>query len=1033
MRCNSHTTIIMKKHIIFSVVCSFLSLTCFSATLLWQADFESPDYSLGAIVGQQGWVEFSSGFGSGGQIVNNIPGDVIPEGAQCLHLPPPGENNYVMVRTPLITNELAAVDISNEFVRISYKMRPDTTYDALDIYPPSGSPRMLLMPVYPDGLKIQVPVQSEAIPCTYAEWHDIFLILDPLNSKAVQFGLNGVSMPIDIPFNDNQKWPIGFLRFSSQVTSPAPEGSGTGQCYVDDVKVEAIPAGPILGANPPRMFIGTFSQSGAARIVNSGRPAPFSWEVTATAPWITVDPAYISGSTTEMQVSLPFAVDKSDLPVGDTVGTIEVDCDEFGILIFTVTARKGDIASSIINVAGLHVTALVNRGGGDRYYQDTMIENRTPRANFDGGQMDIAVIRGFYDFDLPVLQGDEYAAPFLISGPPQYVNKGAVLTNRPILALDQNHYDILNPVFDNTTDPTVLGGLSEYIPAAELTKQDLNMPLYEGTNQFTLILADAGEIGSQGLIGLFLYGTNGPNFVDGDLPTLVAVDDGSGMLDADGYYPMGFFNGDRGYFQFPLDTMLIGDTHITEMEGNLIRVTHFNVVGRNDTDINEYGLSGPGCVGYVTEPGVEQGWAIRSGGNQAIAFLEIVVGQPPPQPAAATPIVGVEAWNDGATVRVINNGGGSFNYTATTDVAWLTIDPAFVESNVVRSLTIPFTVDRSTLSEGFHTATIALACDDPEETDVLFTVIVRVAMPGVVHVHGLHVTQLDPNQNNDKYYQDTMIASRTPAPTFNAAMDIGVLRDFYCFGIEIDDPRVEPYLEDFDIPAQMLNKGAFYNSVIVYALDQNVYPILNPVLDNDTNPVVSGDVNAYISSAELYKETLAMSLDEGTNRFTLLMASAVEIANQGMIGLFLYEPGTTPAFVPGEMPTIAAVDDNSGYLNADGFFSCGYVEGDAGYWQKATNMFDIGSDTLTGEVGMYYVTITHFNVARPNDPAVNPYGMTSPSAVGYVCDTFTNQWPILPAGSHAIGYLEMYVELIPEPALFTFLVGALGFLLLRRR
>ncbi|MCX7004063.1 MAG: hypothetical protein NTV22_12450 [bacterium] len=123
------------------------------AATLWQADFESPAYTLGAVVGQQGWMAFSGAYGSDGQVVGSVPGDVVPQGAQCLRLPPPGAGNYVMVRTPDLTNELAAVDVPNEFVKISYKIRPDSTYDAIDLRTPGGA-RMILFAVYPAGCRL---------------------------------------------------------------------------------------------------------------------------------------------------------------------------------------------------------------------------------------------------------------------------------------------------------------------------------------------------------------------------------------------------------------------------------------------------------------------------------------------------------------------------------------------------------------------------------------------------------------------------------------------------------------------------------------------------------------------------------------------------------------------------------------------------------------------------------------------------------------------------------------------------------------
>ena len=112
----------------------------------------------------------------------------------------------------------------------------------------------------------------------------------------------------------------------------------------------------------------------------------------------------------------------------------------------------------------------------------------------------------------------------------------------------------------------------------------------------------------------------------------------------------------------------------------------------------------------------------------------------------------------------------------------------------------------------------------------------------------------------------------------------------------------------------------------------------------------------YIAAAGLEKQSLNYALHEGVNRFTILSPDANEFLSQAIIGLYLFSSNEVPDFTEGSRPTLAAVDDG-GLIDALGFSSCGFVDGDATYFQAETNYFVNG--TLTAQVGMYDVTITY--------------------------------------------------------------------------
>jgi hypothetical protein len=395
-------------------------------------------------------------------------------------------------------------------------------------------------------------------------------------------------------------------------------------------------------------------------------------------------------------------------------------------------------------------------------------------------------------------------------------------------------------------------------------------------------------------------------------------------------------------------------------------------------------------------------------------------GEAPPDPAPGDTNVVLGLWLTTTTISVVNNGGSNFPYQVTTPTVWIKLNPAFTNGTVTSVVSLPFTVSRAALGPGSYHGSITVTCG--ALATFVFQVSMQVATPGIPYVYGLHVTQIVPDAGGNKYYQDTMIQNTTPRATFDSCVDVGVLTGFFTFGNTAFTDN-DPYLAanaSSTAPAQYTAQGSFTPPSTNLANNVRALGgvgLLNPVVNNGSAPIVNAALGGYVSAASLSKQHLNMPLAEGVNRFTLLCPAAGEIENEGMIGLFLLEGGTLPAFKGDALPTVAAIDDPGAY-DAIGLDTCGFRSGDATYSQKATNTFT--SHTLTNIVGAYEVAITYFNIAGFNDPVVNPYGMTGPGCVGYVCDyvedDYNNQWCIRPADQHAVGFLELSVTLIPEPA-----------------
>lgn len=112
------------------------------------------------------------------------------------------------------------------------------------------------------------------------------------------------------------------------------------------------------------------------------------------------------------------------------------------------------------------------------------------------------------------------------------------------------------------------------------------------------------------------------------MPTLAAMFENTPNIDAVGKLYCGFTSQDASYFQpatkaYPRSTLLAGIGAYTA------RITHFSVAGINDTAINPLGLTGPACPGYICDythnTEYNSQWAIRPGGENAVAYLEITV------------------------------------------------------------------------------------------------------------------------------------------------------------------------------------------------------------------------------------------------------------------------------------------------------------------------------------------------------------------------------------------------------------------------
>jgi len=177
-----------------------------------------------------------------------------------------------------------------------------------------------------------------------------------------------------------------------------------------------------------------------------------------------------------------------------------------------------------------------------------------------------------------------------------------------------------------------------------MQKNVLNCPLYEGVNRFTVLTPGAGEIGDQALLCLYVFPSNqAPDFTEGSVPTLAAVDDNTEYLDAEGFDYVGYRSGDATYFQ-AVNGIFMNQTLAFSYENYVVRITYFNMIGDNDPAINPQGVTSAASTGYISAPA--GGWGIDSGADDALGYLEIVVEQASPQAAGENTNLFVGIYQD---------------------------------------------------------------------------------------------------------------------------------------------------------------------------------------------------------------------------------------------------------------------------------------------------------------------------------------------------------------------------------------------------
>lgn len=687
--------------------------------------------------------------------------------------------------------------------------------------------------------------------------------------------------------------------------------------------------------------------------------------------------------------------------------------------------------SHALRIYGAYMAEVNIRDDGNRYYQDTMFTTYPPNATFNGC-VDVLVLKGWYSFG-NVWEYEPVDDNVLDKGQKAQYEVMGKCNGVTIKRLDPEAYNMLNEVSGQTAEA---GSPAGYIGAANMKRTLLfnNAVLEEGTNYFTLVCPQANELMYSAMIGLYLSDADkwSTSVIpkEGTAPNLCAKEAGAGTQDMEGELVCGAPNPrkDTQYF-FQANVKMDHPTLYCVMGDYRVSIPFFYLAGSNSAEVNPDGLTSPSSPGWVAEDKVDPDWALTHSSGNEVAYLAVVVSKEGTEPKLSTPSVVVPPLSYDGCILMENLGAGSFGYSASTTSSWLTLDGETAQGSVSMQQKILFTVDRNGLAPGRYVSYVDFDLGSYGKETAKVTMIVEKAKTGVVRLKGLYVMS---NAGEDPYYQDTMIKSVTPAYNFDGGcMDILLAKGIYLFGNEADfelcpyyDYLIENAL-DRSRPAAYHEAGSFQGSNVVYRLAEENYGLVNQAVDNGDNPDASS-ISEYVKLSGLTKKELDCYLQVGTNRFTLILPEASEFESEEMqLGLFLGE-----SVAAGAKPNLAACD-NELIPDAKDCVYATFTKDDRTYRYSFKEGDIFPDSTLQCDQGDYHLELTKFFIAGVNNEFMNPCGMTSPAAPGFVAtggDTET-AWPVHASPKTVLGYFEVVVTGVPEPAFLGLLaLTALAFL-----
>ncbi len=570
---------------------------------------------------------------------------------------------------------------------------------------------------------------------------------------------------------------------------------------------------------------------------------------------------------------------------------------------------------SKIYLNDIYLAQYKNAGYGDnRYYQDTIIDSLIPTSGWDGGLIDLAVIEGYYDFNTGYTDQGGQIDPADVQdyglGAPDFIDRGSIDT-AGVKELDAGITILNRPSVDNC--PYDADSHQDFIQGSGMNKSKLNRELSVGYNRFTIISPDAMEFSNRGIIAAFIsHDPSGETFQQNDPPSVACLDDSTSQgstSDAQGQYiPPHPGQTDAPYFQ-SCTHQFADDSRFMESGNYRITVTYFNVAGDVGSGMGlPHGLSGHGAPGWIVDEDIGYN-SIDDSMPDCVVYLELLV---------------------------------EYIYT-----------PTYGPTLTPTSSPTPTITPTETPTAGSTFTPVPTPTSPPSSLFLNDIFIVQ-------HIPGLEAGE-------ERFYQDSIFLDPVPSTGWDGGqMDLAVIEGYYDFGTNFSYQGAQIRLNhilDAGLGAPAFQNQGSIAGIDVAELDPSINVINRPEASNV--PYNAGDHGEYIYMSGLTKNRLNHPLKMGSNRFTVLCPSAMEISSTGLLAAFISDDSTGDSFTSGDNPTVASLDDvpfQGAAADAGGhYIPCHPGKQDMTYFQPCNCL--LNSDSRTTIINDLVVTISFFNVA----------------------------------------------------------------------
>lgn len=182
----------MKRIFIFLTLCAFCASSAFAAELV-TIGFESPDYTLGDLDGQQMWSPYPGFAPPEATVVNANPTPA--EGSQCAKLVSTNATFCAEMYDARGEINDSTFNTNTHYLRVSLDILAQSNYDACDLrIDVSNRVRLVLFGIWTDANTNAVANLNGTdinIPVTWGEWHELSVLLDCINQQVIEFTVDG--------------------------------------------------------------------------------------------------------------------------------------------------------------------------------------------------------------------------------------------------------------------------------------------------------------------------------------------------------------------------------------------------------------------------------------------------------------------------------------------------------------------------------------------------------------------------------------------------------------------------------------------------------------------------------------------------------------------------------------------------------------------------------------------------------------------------------------------------------------------------